>query len=138
MAPKLKGRPRSKRRLRRSESPYKNESSEGDSDADESDASACSVEKAQPRLNIKPQLRNTHRLVRRPTKSESSEVSSPELKASGNYESKIRNNPVSEEKSFLTQLNNFMLKNPDLYPKMVWMELGQSNKFFAKIHPKLF
>lgn len=126
MAPKLKGRPRSKRRLRRSESPYKNESSEGDSEADESDASACSVEKAQPRLNIKPQLRNTHRLVRRPTKSESSEVSSPELKASGNYERKVRTSPVSDEKSFLSRLNSFMVKNPDFYPKTVWMELGQS------------
>uniref|UniRef100_A0A336MD33 CSON015346 protein n=1 Tax=Culicoides sonorensis TaxID=179676 RepID=A0A336MD33_CULSO len=128
LAPKLKGRPRSKRRLRRSESPYKNESSDIDSEADESDASACSVEKSRPRLQIRPHLRHTQRVARRETKSDSSELSSPELKSSVSYEQKLKNT-ISEEKSFLARLNNFMVKNPNLYPKSVWMEIGQVNLF---------
>lgn len=39
----------------------------------------------------------------------------------------------AEEKSFLNRLNNFMVDNPTLYPKMIWNEMrnGETLTFFA-------
>lgn len=88
---------------------------------------------AQPKLQIKPHFRNTQRLARNKTKSECLDVSPskpPELKVESGYDrqhmSLMTPAELLEEKAFLGRLNDFMVDNPDLYPKLVWMGLRDS------------
>lgn len=87
LAPKLKGRPRGKRKIPRPDSPYKNEVTEEDS-VTESDASACSVEKVNFSLR-KWKCEIKENIFSGSTKT-SNQIASEECKSSSTAENQVR------------------------------------------------